>query len=192
MPTYSPISAGQIDEDSPVTTALKTANRDNPLARQKVSILAAPVTINNTATPSATGLSLAVVGGATYWVYGVFSWTDSATGVPLDPGPGLRFELVTPDPINDVGKHYLYGYNTIVPEVVPGTGQVASIDDDVVVYSRLTGAPEYIHIYEAYVTTDATPSSGTLALWAAQRVADASDTVIAAGSYIAAVMVDAS
>jgi len=192
MPTYSPISAGQIDENSPVTTALKTAMRDNPFARQKVSILAAPVTINNTATPSATGLSLAVVGGATYWVYGVFSWTDNAAGAPLDPGPGLRLKLVTPDPISDGGKHYLYGYNTSEPEARPGTGQVASIDDDVVVYSRITITKKYLHIYEAYVTTDATPSSGTFALWAAQRVADASDTVIAAGSYITAVMVDAS
>lgn len=185
MPTYSPISAGQIDEDSPVTTALKTAVRDNPFARRKVSVLTSNQVYTNNDTVVATGMSVSVPGGATYRICaGVKAATGGGGGAA-----GLRLRIVTSDPGVDQGAVYLYGKSvTSLHTVLLGT-LTNGINGDVFLAPVENGV-DYINLIEGYAILDATPAVGTIALWAAQHTHDADSVTAYAGSFLAVYMVD--
>jgi hypothetical protein len=179
VPTYSAIPDSDVDGDSPCTPELFTLLRDNPIAMNRIHILGADQTYNNDATVNDTTMDITVVGGKTYHVHAMLAVTAANSGA------GIRFKLVTPDPTNDVGMMYLLEVTdpgiTTSPLAINADH---TIDDIATAYTN-------IFLLDAYVTLDATPASGDIELWASQKDAHASNTVLEAESFMVAVMVDA-
>jgi len=179
MPTYSAIPDSDVDADSPLTPELFTLLRDNPIAMDKIGILAADQTYNDDATVNDTTMDVTVVGGKTYHVHAVLAVTAANSGA------GIRFKLVTPDPTNDVGTMYLVEVSAyLTPSMISTINTDHTIDDIETAFTNL-------FTIDAYVTLDATPASGDIELWASQKDAHASNTVLLAGSFMTAMMVDA-
>jgi hypothetical protein len=179
VPTYSAIPDSDVDADSPLTPELFTLLRDNPIAMNRIFVLGANQTYNNDATVNDTTMAVAVVGGKTYHVHAMLAVT-AANSVA-----GIRFKLVTPDAVNDVGMMYLLEGTALGITTSPAAINTDhTIDDIATAYTN-------IFILDAYVTLDATPASGDIELWASQKDAHASDTVLLGESFMVAVMVDA-
>jgi hypothetical protein len=133
--------------------------------------------VNNTTTfTDATGLSVAVVAGATYKFDAWLMYTSGSTP---------DFKITPSAPASTTGYWSLVGYGRdVAPAADTGLGGVhvvADIGTSLTVAGDATGALRMSCRAAGYFTTT---GAGTFVLRVAQRTATASNTVIRTGSWL--------
>jgi hypothetical protein len=165
--TYSAITNGEIDPDSPLTTSLATKWRDNPISAQKGRQKPAIETIQSDTTLSDddTLVFNSLPGGFTLYVEFYIRYTL------VGGGQGFKYSVVTSDPANDVGYFGSISINS-TQTTAPGAGTFAI---------TLPGT----------VVLDATPDPGYIKFQWSQNVLLAIDTSVEAGSWAVVYHLDA-
>lgn len=140
-------------------------------------IMSTDVTVNNTTSfTDATGLSFAVVSGATYKFEAWLRYSSGNT-------PDMKFQPSSPS--GTTGHWSLIGYGRDVsPAIDVGSGaafMVADIGTSLTVGGDSTGTALMACLATGYFITTA---AGTFKLRLGQRTATASNTVLRAGSFM--------
>lgn len=169
---YAAITNAEIDPDSPVTTALMTKLRDNPIASHRMKYKTALTSRSSTTILADPHLTMTVYGGLTY----IFRFAGSC-----NLNPDIKVRITTPDPVNDVGYmigSYGVGYDGGgATQFAPSEYSTALIANAInAVYTFLDGgggnSGEVWFCIDGFVKTDAGTASGTLSFdWAPNTAA---------------------